>query len=107
MTDGTTPTLTSRQPGTSTLGVEVVNVSRQGFWLRLGPRELFVPFSLFPWFLDAPIGKLMDVRMLHAGHLNWPGLDVDLTVESIEDPDRYPLVTRATSRVAEPKPRDE
>jgi hypothetical protein len=95
--------MNSKKPGTRTLGVEVVNVSRQGFWLLLGPRELFVPFSLFPWFLDAPIGKLLDVRMPHPGHLHWPELDIDLAVESIEEPDRYPLVSHATSRVAEPK----
>jgi len=30
--------------------VEVTNVSRQGFWLLLAGRRLFVPFEGFPWF---------------------------------------------------------
>jgi hypothetical protein len=28
-------------------------------------------------------------------HLYWPQLDVDLTVDSIEQPERYPLTSRA------------
>jgi hypothetical protein len=28
-------------------------------------------------------------------HLYWPDLDIDLAVESIEHPERYPLVSRA------------
>ena len=40
------------------LDVAVTNVSTHGFWLMLGAEELFVPFSQFPWFKDAPIAKL-------------------------------------------------
>ena len=50
--------MTSVLPGASTLDVEVTNVSTHGFWLMLGTEELFVPFSQFPWFKDAPIAKL-------------------------------------------------
>ncbi len=38
----------------------------------------------------------------HPGHLYWPQLDVDLAVESVEHPQRYPLVSRAGARVAAP-----
>jgi hypothetical protein len=88
--------------GTSISMVEVSNVSARGFWLLLGQRELFVPFSQFPWFLDAPIGKLLDVRLPQPDHLYWPQLDIDLAVESVEHPERYPLVSRAVARAAEP-----
>ena len=94
--------MSSVQPGLSTSGVEVTNVSRHGFWLLLDERELFVPFAEFPFFRDATIGALTDVRMPHPGHLYWPQLDVDLSVDSIEHPDRYPLVSRVRTRVAEP-----
>ncbi|MFI5166302.1 MAG: DUF2442 domain-containing protein [Thermoanaerobaculales bacterium] len=91
----------SARLGRSTSTVEVTNVSRHGFWLWLGARELFVPFDDFPWFREAAIGELLDVTMLHAGHLHWPQLDVDLAVESLEHPERYPLVSKAAPRVAE------
>ena len=86
--------MTSVLPGASTLGVEVTNVSAHGFWLLLGSEELFVPFLQFPWFKDAPVGKLVNVELLQPHHLYWPDLDVDLAVESIRHPEKFPLVAR-------------
>jgi hypothetical protein len=88
---------TSAQPGSGTSGPEVTNVSQHGFWLLLGDEELFVPFSDFPWFRQAPIGKLVHVEWPSAHHLYWPDLDVDLSVESIRHPEKFPLVSRAAS----------
>ena len=79
-------------PGTS--GAEVTNVSPHGFWLLLDERELFVPFAQFPWFRDASIGQITNVQLPSAHHLYWPDLDVDLAVDSLEYPDRFPLVSR-------------
>jgi hypothetical protein len=87
----------SARPGRRTSKVEVTNVSPQGFWLLLAGRELFVPFAEFPWFRDASIGQILAMEQPGADHLRWPQLDIDLTVESIEPPDRYPLVSRARS----------
>ena len=91
----------SAQRGKPTSDVEVTNVSRHGFWILLEGRELFVAFSEFPWFREAPIGQLVDVSLPQPDHLYWPQLDVDLAVESIEHPDRYPLVSRQAAKVAE------
>jgi hypothetical protein len=65
------------------------------FWLLLGDEELFVPFSSFPWFRDASIGKLTEVELPSPHHLYWPALDVDLAVDSIRHPEQFPLVSRA------------
>jgi hypothetical protein len=91
--------MTSARRGGRTSKVEVTNVSRQGFWLLLTRRELFVPFAAFPWFRDASIGQILAVERPSPGHLYWPQLDVDLAVESIEHPERYPLVSRAPRRM--------
>ena len=85
-------------PGIATSAVEVTNISRHGFWMLLDERELFLAFHDFPWFLNAPVGKILNVERPQAQHLYWPDLDVDLAVESIENPDRYPLVSRQGSR---------
>ncbi len=68
-------------------------MSRHGFWLLLGERELFVPFSEFPWFAEAPIGKIVNVEWPSPDHLYWPELDVDLSVRSIEKPTEFPLTS--------------
>ncbi|MBK6975122.1 MAG: DUF2442 domain-containing protein [Sterolibacteriaceae bacterium] len=80
--------------GTNTLEVEVTNVSKHGLWLLLGDEELFMPFAEFPWFRDAPIGKVLNVERPKAHHLYWPDLDVDLAVESIRHPERFPLIAK-------------
>ncbi len=82
-------------PGESTLEVEVTNVSKHGFWLLLGDEELFVPFSEFPWFKDAPVAKLTNVERPQPHHLHWPDLDLDLAVDSIRHPEQFPLVSRS------------
>lgn len=80
-------------PGTATSEIEATNVSAQGFWLYPAGRELFVPFSEFPWFADAPIRKITHVEWPSADHLYWPELDVDLSVRSIENPELFPLTS--------------
>src|SRR6266516_3168498 len=90
----------SAVPGPSTSPVEVANVTRQGFWLLVGQRELFVAFRDFPWFKDASIGQITNVELPSPHHLYWPELDVDLAVESIEHPERFPLISRGRSNLA-------
>jgi hypothetical protein len=72
--------------------VEVSNISGHGFWLLLRERELFVPFENFPWFRDATVRQICAVELPSPHHLYWPELDIVLAVESIEHPERYPLV---------------
>ncbi len=86
--------MTSATLGTSISAVEVTNISRHGFWILLQDEELFLPFSQFPWFRDVAVGKILHVELPSPDHLYWPELDVDLSVESIRHPDRFPLVSR-------------
>ena len=81
-------------PDTLRPDVEVANVSNHGFWLLLGNEELFVPFDQFPWFKDAPIAKISNVERPQPHHLHWPDLDIDLAIESIRDPGKFPLIAR-------------
>ena len=90
-------------PGPSTSPVEVTNVSTHGFWLFIGARELFVAFRDFPWFKEASIRAITQVELPSPHHLYWPELDVDLAVESIEHPEKYPLVSQTRSNKA-PQP---
>lgn len=82
----------SENIGTSTSAVEILNVSPHGFWLLVGEREYFLDFAHFPWFRGATLDQLFGVELLHGTHLHWPDLDVDLDLDRIEHPERYPLV---------------
>ncbi len=94
--------MNSAAPGQSTSPVEVTNVSVHGFWVFVADRELFVPFAQFPWFRDAAVGAITNVQLPSPHHLYWPDLDIDLAVESIEHPEKYPLVSRAQPEKALP-----
>jgi len=54
----------SEMPGGAVLAAEVTNISPHGFRILVDERD------------------------------HWPGLDVDLTLESILQPERFPLVAR-------------
>ena len=80
-----------QQLGKDTLSVEVTNISKHGIWMITGDKEFFLGFDDFPWFKHASIWKILNVEEPTPGHFYWPDLDVDLCIESIEHPDRFPL----------------
>ncbi len=84
-------------PGTTTLEAEVTNISKHCFWLLLGNEELPVSFKDFPWFKNATVEQITDVQWQSLDHLYWPALDIDLSVQSIRDPDKFPLVSKTAA----------
>lgn len=87
--------MTSAALGTDTSAVEVTHISQHGFWILLRDEELFLPFAEFPWFREVAVGKILHVELPSDDHLYWPELDVDLAVDSIRHPERFPLMSRA------------
>ncbi|MEW6220995.1 MAG: DUF2442 domain-containing protein [Thermodesulfobacteriota bacterium] len=88
----------SQALGIDTSAVEVTNISRHGLWLLTHDEELFLSFEEFPWFRDATVSAVLHVEQPCSGHFRWPDLDIDLTISSIREPHRYPLVSRAGRR---------
>jgi hypothetical protein len=86
--------MSSKPLGTNTSGVEVTNVSAHGFWLLIDGRELFLTFDQFPWFRDASIATICLIEQPRPGYLHWPALDVDLTLDMIEHPEKYPEISK-------------
>jgi len=85
----------SKTHGSSTSVVEVTNISRHGFWVLLDEREIFLSFRDFPWFKDASIGRILKVERLSPKHLYWADLDIDIHVDSIENPEQFPLISKS------------
>ena len=80
--------------GASTSLVEVANIDRFGFWLLVEDKEYFLPYEDFPWFRSAKVDQILNVELLHGSHLHWPDLDVDLCLDSLGQPDAFPLIYR-------------
>lgn len=80
--------------GRSTFEAEVQDVSRLGVWIYVKGREYFLSYKDFPWFKNARVSEIYNVKMVHGNHLNWPDLDIDLALESLGHPEKYPLIYR-------------
>ena len=66
----------------------------QGIWLLLKGSEHFLSFNDFPWFQNASVSAIHNVELLTEHHLYWSELDIDLAVESIQQPEKFPLIAR-------------
>jgi hypothetical protein len=81
-------------PGTGTFPIEVVQLTPQAVWLAYHDKEFFLDHDSFPWFLDATATQVFNVQEISPEHFYWPDIDVDLDLERIEHPERFPLVAR-------------
>jgi len=77
--------------GKSTSKPEVTNISARGIWLLAKEREYFLPYDTFPGFKEATVADIHNVTIEHEEYLFWPTLGIDLELDSIENPEKYPL----------------
>lgn len=83
--------MNSHTHGKTISELEVTNISSHGIWLLTKEQEYFLSFKDFPWFKETPVGKILNLEELSPGHFYWPDLDVDLGIETIKNPERFPL----------------
>ena len=83
--------MNSEPLGIGTSSVEVTNVSPHGVWLLTPEEELFLSYENFPWLKDVPLRHILNVQEPTPGHYYWPDLDVDVGMETIRLPERFPL----------------
>ncbi|HWP52821.1 MAG TPA: DUF2442 domain-containing protein [Pyrinomonadaceae bacterium] len=84
----------SETPSSGTLEVGVTQISKHGIGLFLKERARFLSFENFPWFRNAAISAIHNVDVLNEHHIYWSDLDIDLAVESIENPELFPLISK-------------
>ena len=70
---------------------EVTSINNLGFWLQFGDEELYLSFVEFPRFEHATIAQITRVACISSNRVYWPGLDLDLTLESIRNPLSFDL----------------
>jgi hypothetical protein len=84
--------MTSSTRGEGTFQVEIGNIDSHGVWLLIADKEYFLSYESFPWFRKATVEQIIHVELLHEQHLRWPELDVDLCLESLDNPESFPLI---------------
>ncbi len=77
--------------GNNTSVVEVTHISTNGVWILARNKELFMSYDDFPWFKDQTVNSIINVEEQSCGHFYWPDIDIDLTEEIIENPERFPI----------------
>jgi len=77
--------------GVNDATIEVTSIDSRGFWLYVHGQEHFLPFDIFSWFANATIRQISHVEQQGPDHFHWPDLDVDLTLDTIDNPEKYPL----------------
>ena len=71
---------------------EVTSISALGFWLLVEDREYFVPFADYPTFREATVAQIYAVQQLSPTQFYWPELDIDIELDALEHPERFPLM---------------
>ncbi len=87
--------MSSSPHGAATSACEVTNITPQGFWLFVDDREYYVPFADYPRFRDATVSQIYAVVRTGPGQLYWAALDVDIDLEALSHPERFPLAFHA------------
>lgn len=70
---------------------EVANVGFMGFWVLADGKAYFVPYDDYPAFKHATFAQILNLQMPVPWQLHWPDLDIDIEVEALEFPEKYPL----------------
>ena len=73
------------------ISVSVENITPFGVWIFIKRKEYFLDYKNYPYFKDQTLKSIQNVRLLYGFHLYWPDLDVDLEIDNLENPEKYPL----------------
>jgi hypothetical protein len=76
------------------ISVRVENITSFGIWLLVKEKEYFLSYKDFPFFKEQTLNSIQNVQLLHGYHLYWPDLDIDLEIDNLENPEKYPLKSK-------------
>ena len=65
-------------------------INDRGIMISVLGQDYFLSYNRVPWMRDATINEVLDIRMSGKN----AKLDVDLEIESLRHPERYPLLIK-------------
>ena len=83
-----------------TIPVEVYDITKYGFKLRIHGKEYYLEREIYRWFLNATDEEILNVSADyddpddHGDHLCWGLLNVDLGTKDLEDPTRFKYIPK-------------
>lgn len=85
---------TISKDNTRSTSASVLMINAQGIMLSVLGNDYFVSYNRLPWMKDASIKSVLNVQMSGNDAIEWPDLDVDLEIDSLKHPERYPLIMK-------------
>jgi len=76
------------------ISVSIENITPFGIWLFVKGKEYFLNYQNYPYFKNHSIKSIQNVKLVHGFHLYWPDLDVDLEIDNLENPEKFPLKSK-------------
>lgn len=73
---------------------KVLMINDKGIMLSVKGNDYFISFNRIPWLKSASIADALNVKMSGRNAIEWPKLDVDLEIDSLKRPERYPLIMK-------------
>jgi len=86
------------KPGKN-ISASVENITPFGIWLYVKEKEYFLSYKDYPFFRDQTLHSIQNVQLLHDYHIYWLELDVDLEIDNLENPEKYPLQYKPVSEL--------
>jgi len=85
---------TTLKSSTLDTSASVLMINSQGIMLSVCGQDFFLSYNRIPWMKDASIKSVLNVQMSGRNAIEWPDLDVDLEIDSLRHPERYPLLIK-------------
>lgn len=85
---------TNLNANSQSTSVSVLMINSQGIMLSVLGNDYFISYNRMPWLKDARISDVLNVQMVGRSAIGWTALDVDLEIESLKHPERYPLIMK-------------
>ena len=82
----------SSKSGISTSECNVTGINDLGFWVLVKDKEYFIPFSDYPGFKDSSVNHILNIRFYPPSQLHWIDIDMDIELNSLANPESYPLI---------------
>ena len=79
---------------TNAISASVLMINNQGIMISVEGNDYFLSYNRVPWMKDATVRNILNIKMSGKNAIEWPDLDIDLEIDSLKHPERYPLVMR-------------
>ena len=85
---------TFRRNKGNAISASVLMINNQGIMISVEGNDYFLSYNRVPWMKDATVRNILNIKMSGKNAIEWPDLDIDLEIDSLKHPERYPLVMR-------------